>query len=155
MFKAHSTPWVCLGRTTAWPDEDNPPDPTPGTEEIEEAIVFVKPGRFTLCKQVESGGDVTVDGVKLAFVDDANAYTENARFLFIETVFDTSIHPHANYRQKGVFTDLTPAAGHETDDWLAPSDVSDRGVLEYLAHKTVKSFGAGETRIERTVIEFR
>lgn len=155
LWKQNTIPWIAVGRTAVWANEQNPPDPSPGATDIEEAIVFAKATNVKLCKPVTEGEDITVDGQKYAYVDDEDAYTEYARYVFVEATLDPAVMPYANYRQKGIFADLVPVAGHEADTWLAPADVSDVGHLLYLANKTVKSYGPGETRIERTVIEFR
>ena len=36
-----------------------------------------------------------------------------------------------DFRQYSVFMDLTPAAGYESADWLAPGNVDDYGILAY------------------------
>lgn len=150
--------WVAVGRTTAWTNESSPPDEDPATTAIDEAIVYVQPGVISLAKTVASGEDVEVGGQKYAFVADGNAFTEEARYLYIKGVFDPDSNPGqpaANFRQHGLYSGLTPAAGHETEQWLAPADVSDAGLLEYYENHTVKSLGAGESREIHIVIEFR
>lgn len=157
-LKTNATLWVAVGRTTAWVDEQNPPAADPSAITIEEPIVYVKipdEGAISLVKPVDVGEDVVVDSAKFDYVSDGNAYTENARFLFVQADFDGTTMPYANYRQKAIFADLTPAAGHESDTWLAPADVDDEGVLLYLCNKTEQTYGATDTPCERTVIEFR
>jgi len=157
-LKTNATLWVALGRTTAWSDEQNPPAASPSATTIEEPIVYVKipdEGVLSLCKRVESSEDVVVDGTKFDYVADGNAYTENAHFLFIQADYDGTTMPYANYRQKAIFADLTPASGHESDTWLAPANVEDEGVLLYLCNKTEQTYGSTDTPCERTVLEFR
>lgn len=156
LHKQNSTYWVAIGRTTPWPNEDSPPLPSPGTNDIEEAIVFVRPQLVSLAKAVLADGDVEIDGQQFAFVADEDAVAEAGRFLYIKAVFNPADGiPTANFRQRAVFTELAPAAGHELDQWLAPANVSARGVMEYLAHTTMRSLGPGEQRVIELVIEFR
>lgn len=154
-MKTDSVLWCAVGHTAVWPGEPDPPDEDPATTAIDTPIVYVKPSSVSLCKAVESGGDVTIEGQQYEFVADVDAYTEGARFLYLTTTFDPDIHPYANFRQFGVYSDLTPSVGHENDDWLAPANVDDDGVLEIYENHTVKSFGPGETRVIEIVIEFR
>lgn len=156
LHKQHSTYWVAIGRTTDWPEENSPPEAAPGATDIEEAIVFVRPQLVSLAKAVLSDGDVDIDGQQFRFVADEDAVAEAGRFLYIKAVFNPADGiPTANFRQRAVFTELVPAAGHELDQWLAPANVNHRGVLEYVANTTLRSLGPGEQRVIELVIEFR
>lgn len=156
LHKSNSTYWCAIGRTTAWDVESAPPSPSPGATNIDEAIVFVLPSVVSLCKPVDTGEDVTVNGQGYAFVADVDAMTEGARFLYLKTVYNPADGiPTANFRQNAVFTELEPAAGYENNQWLAPINVSDVGVLEYLSNHLERSLGVGEQRVIETIIEFR
>jgi hypothetical protein len=155
-FKQQSSLWACVGRKTAWTDENDPPVEEPATEYLDEPICYAAPSVITVCKQVSSGGDVTVEGQKYAFVSDGDAYTENARFVYLKALFDPdSGQPNHNFRRTGVYSGLTPQAGYESRQWLDPANVSDPGVLEYLDNHREMSLGPGESRQIEIVIEFR
>ena len=156
LHKTNSTYWMAIGRTTAWDDEENPPDPSPSATAIEEPIVYVTPTSVSLCKVVSSGEDVTHLGTKYAFVADEDAIDEGARFLYMLGRFDpTSGQPYDTFRQVALYSNLTPSTGHESDSWLAPANVDDAGLLEYLDNDV--STIMTDTRLEviEIMIEFR
>jgi hypothetical protein len=147
---------MAIGRTTVWDDEENPPDPSPTASAIEEPIVYVTPSQVSLCKVVSTGEDVTHLGTKYAFVADEDAVDEGARFLYMLGRFDpTSGQPYATFRQVALYSNLVPGTGHESDSWLAPANVSDAGLLEYLDYDV--STIMTDTRLEviEIMIEFR
>lgn len=156
LAKEHCTFWVAIGRTdTEWTDEEDPPTVSPGTADLDEPLVYVKAQSVHLCVIDLSAYDVQVAGVGYRFVNDVDAYTESARFLYVAATLDADAGmPAEAYRQKAVYSNLVPVAGHDSDAWLAPENVDDTGPIWVLANKTLKSFGAGEVREERTVIEF-
>lgn len=150
--------WFALGRTTAWANEAQPPDESAGAHAIDEPICYVLADVVSLCTPVESGGDVQVDGQEYAFVADVDAYTEGARFLYIHADFNVEESPglpYAGFRQHGLYSGLTPAAGHEADVWLAPVNVQDPGQLEYYRNHPVASFGPGDPREVKLILESR
>jgi len=147
--------WGAIGRTAAWPDEENPPEVDVMAHAIDTPIVYARPANMSLAKVVTTGEDFTFNGVKYAYVADVDAYTQAARFLFMQFEFDPSEGPYAAFRQDGVYADLVPAVGHESDLWLAPANVSDDGILMWSANHEVVSFTEFEIRGFRTVIEFK
>ena len=156
LHKQNSTYWISIGRTTAWDDEENPPDPSPSASTIEEPIIYVTPTTVSLAKVVTSGEDITHLGTKYEFVADGNAIAEGARYLYLLARFDpTSGQPYDTFRQVALFSNLVPASGHESDSWLAPANVSSEGLLEYLDNDV--STIMTETRLEviEIMIEFR
>lgn len=156
LHKMSSTYWISIGRTTAWDDEENPPDPSPSASTIEEPIIYVTPTTVSLAKVVTSGEDITHLGTKYEFVADGNAIAEGARYLYLLARFDpTSGQPYDTFRQVALFSNLVPASGHESDSWLAPANVSSEGLLEYLDNDV--STIMTETRLEviEIMIEFR
>jgi len=156
LHKTNSTYWVAIGRTTAWDNEKNPPDPSPTASTIEEPVVYVTPTQVTLCKVVSTGEDVTHLGTKYEFVDDVDAIDEGARFLYMLARFDpTSGQPYDTFRQVALFSNLVPATGHESDSWLAPANVSDEGLLEYLDNDVATIMTDTRLEVIEIMIEFR
>jgi hypothetical protein len=156
--KQHYSWWAVLGKTTPWPDESVPPIETPASHNVDEPIVYVRPDTITLCKPVSSGGDITVAGQQYAFVADAAAYTDMARFIYIHAEFNVEENPGmpwGNFRQYGISTNLVPVAGHENDQWLAPANVQNPGKLEYFTNHVFRSFGPGDQRTFKIVLESR
>ncbi len=146
--------WVGIGRTTAWPNEAVPPAHPTTNDDIEEPIVYVQPDIVSLCMPVSSGEDFTINGQGYALVADVDAYTEMARWIYVKALFKPSLgQPYADYRQKAIFSGLTPKGGYESETWLAPANVLDVGLVEYTHNSTVRTFGGGEVKIEETVID--
>ena len=156
LHKVNSTYWVAIGRTTPWDDENKPPDWEPAGHTIDEPIVYVRPAMVSLCKIVASGEDVSIRGQKYAFVADANAQVEQARFLYVRAVFNPALGmPVAGYRQRAIYTELVTTAGHEEDQWLAPENVSMPGIIEYCENSVLRSLTSGEQRVIEIVLEFK
>jgi len=156
LHKTNSTYWVAVGRTTPWGDDLAPPSPNPSVVDIEEAIIFVKAEYVSLAKFVQSGGDVIVKGDRYSFVQDGDAILEQARFLYIRGRFDPSQgQPYGTFRQIAVFSNVVPATGHEDDTWLAPADISSRGVLEYIDNKPPTQMDTESEEVIQAIIEFR
>lgn len=157
LFKTIAKHWACVGRTTAWDDEEDPPAEDPETTVVEEPIVYVLPTQVSMAKSVIVGqGELIIDGAEYVLVDDEDAYDEDARFVYLQFNFDPDGgQPGADFRQHGVFVDLVPATGHENDLWLAPANVDDPGVLCCYDNHIVQELGLGEARQIDMVIEFR
>lgn len=165
--KNGDTLWVAIGRTSPWtPDDEIPDDPQPGATGIDEPICYRRPVKLTVAKQVDQAtydglpetDRSNVNGILLQFVDDEDAYTEYARLLYFRAVWNpvTDGHPADDFRQVGLFSGLVPSAGHEADDWLAPANVDDPGLLEYVDNGTVQLMdGTGPIVTTHGVIEFR
>jgi len=156
LHKTNSAYWLAIGRTTPWIDELAPPTPNPGIIDIEEAIIFVKAEMVRLAKFVQSGEDVIVKGSRYKFVDDNDAIIEQARFVYIKGRFDPSTgQPYGTFRQLGIFTGIVPASGYENRDWLAPANVTSRGILEYIENKPPTEMNLEREEVVQAIIEFR
>ena len=156
-LKTTSTLWTAIGRTTVWTDEQAPPIVNQTDNDIEEVVAYSKPYTISLCKEVVSGGDVTVDGQDYDFVTDQAALTDqDARFLYMVTEFDPNLGcPYGNFREVAVYADLVPDEGHESDDWLAPADATDPGTLLYLHNNVVTNMSPVRRQIIELVLEFK
>lgn len=137
-FKNNNELWLAIGRTTAWADDANPPAESNTTTDIDEIKGFVKITNKSMCYEVASGGDVTVLGQDYNFSSDANAYTNNARFLYLKGIISSTEFvedPTYEYRQVGIYSNLVPASGHSGELSLDPANVSDNGILEYYSNE--------------------
>ncbi len=155
LAKQNTTYWIAVGRQTAWTDEDNPPTET-RTDVLVEPIIYVRAWGITLCKAVESGGDITFKGQSYQSVDDEDAITEGARFLYLKAeLHPAQSQPYGTYRQAAVVADVTPATGHESDDWLAPADVSDPGLTVLIENDVPMVQSVERYVVLPMVLEFR
>lgn len=151
-----STFWMAVGRTTAWPTELAPPSPSVSSIEVEEAIVYVKAEVVSLCKTISSNPDVTVRGQGYKYVLPVDAVEEFARFIYIRARFDPSNgQPYDTFRQIGVFSNLEPTQAHANDLWLAPANVLDEGILEYIENNAPTVMNLNRQEVIQVIIEFR
>lgn len=155
-FKQANTIWAVTGRQTPWADENVPVQPLPTITSILEPVCFVKPQIIKLCKTVTSGGDVQILGQRYAFVDDDDALTESARYIYSLARFDPTIgQPYGDFRQVGLYVNLIPATGYDNDLWLDPLNVADPGVLIYASSDTVTTMSIQRIELVEIIIEFR
>jgi hypothetical protein len=156
LLKDNSTFWGAIGRVTAWDNEASPPDPSPASTAVEETICYVQASLVALCTPVDDDEDVTVLGQKYAYVADEDAIDEGARFIYVKVIFDPSAgQPYDTFRQIGLFSDLVPSAGYESETWLAPENVDSSGLLEYLSNEQSTNMSTSKKEIIEIVIENR
>lgn len=144
-MKNYSVLWVVIGRQTAWDDEEDPPTALPGTDDIEEPIVAVRPAVISMAKEVtEEAYNLLGEGYRaitsvagivkyLELVADEDAYVDAARILYLRATVDPVVlgHPGHDFRVYYVVSDLIPSAGYESATWLAPENIDSYGMLEY------------------------
>ena len=140
--------WFVVGQTGDWSNDGDSPEPfAPGDTSIATPVVAIKPAVTSLCREVSSGdyallaegqrASVVIEGVThyFAFVADEDYLIEYARFLYAHAIYSTPLgHPSpdtGSFRQYSVHCSLTPAAGYEDADWLAPANIDDYGILLY------------------------
>jgi hypothetical protein len=148
--------WMGIGRTTAWSTELAPPSPTVSATTLEEPIVYVKAEVVSLCKTINVNPDVTVRGQGYKYVATADAVAEFARFLYIRARFDPSEdQPYATFRQIAIFSNLEPTQAHSADLWLAPANVLDVGICEYIENNAPTVMNLNRQEVIQVIIEFR
>lgn len=153
--KQNTTYWIAVGRTTAWPDDDNPPTET-RLDEFIEPIIYVKGSGVTLCTSVISGGDITYKGQSFQSVSDEDAIDELARFIYMSAeIRPASGQPYGTYRQRAVVCNVVPALGHESDAWLAPANVLDPGTVCLIENDTPNIQSIARSQMLPMVLEFR
>jgi len=155
-IKNQHTLWIAVGRTTAWTDEQNPPDEDLTTTDIDEIQGFKKADTVSLCVP-DANGTIEFNGQKYRLVDDADAYTEVARYLYISAALRYDQFPVVTFRQTAVYVDTVPAAGYEDNDILVPGggQVSDNGKLYYYYNHPPRYRDASGVDIIEVVIELR
>lgn len=158
--------WIAIGRTSPWPDEDHPPSITRGETGVDEPICYRRASVVTLARSVslaeyESAPEnerALGDGLCLVFVSDEDAHDHIARYLYLNVCWNPGydLHPANDFRQVGLYPHLVPAAGHESDEWLAPADVDDPGMLRYLDNDKVQQMDSqGPVVFTPVILEFK
>jgi hypothetical protein len=151
-----STFWMGIGRTTPWNTELAPPSPSVSATTLEEPIVYVKAEIVSLCKTINANPDVTVRGQGYKYVLPVDAVAEFARFLYIRARFDPSEdQPYNTFRQIAIFSNLEPTQAHSSDLWLAPANVLDVGVCEYIENNAPTVMNLNRQEVIQVIIEFR
>jgi hypothetical protein len=128
--------YAALGKTSAWPDDNNPPDPDPEATAILEPIGYKKVSKNVLVVP-DVAGDIEVYGITWREVAEVDAYTEKARHVWIQAAFNYDEFPtNVSYRQIGLFSNLvresTDLIANPGRTALLPVHVTDPGVLEYI-----------------------
>ncbi len=101
----------------------------------------------------DPSGTITYNGSTWSVVSPANAYTLNSRWVYVkaEIVYDEL--PVGQYRQEGVFTNLTRNGG-VTAQAVLPSQVSSVGQLHGLVNRGVITRDSESIQDVNFIIEF-
>lgn len=97
-------------------------------------------------------GTIIHGSQKYRIVSPSNAYSENARWVYIETTFSYDELPINDFRQLAVFSGLTRANG-VTAEAVIPSQVSSAGILEVLENRRVQYRSEEQQELIAYVIE--
>jgi hypothetical protein len=131
-----STPlWICLGRTTPWPDEENPPIADPNTTNITEPIIYKRCEVQSFVVE-DPQGEYIVSGVRYRPITIAQARATMATTILIKaTILDNDVGDEVTFRQVGLYSKLIPTPGNEPKTKLLPNEVQDPGYLEWFANR--------------------
>jgi hypothetical protein len=127
--------WICIGRTTPWPDENNPPIVSPDILDVEEPVIFKKADVKTFVVE-DTTGEYIVQGVTYKAVSEEFARNNLVTTILIKaTITDTDISDDVTFRQVGLYSKLVPTAGNEGKTLLLPSEVEFTGYLEWVSNR--------------------
>jgi len=146
--------WIGLGKSSAWEDEENPPEPAPADETLTEPFLYLRADRASLCEPVDEippeEDGIIIGDQAYQFVSDEAGIADPARYLYLEVKYDTWIgQPVGGFRQIAALWGLQAIAGYTHWDWLSPARVADPGYVMGLANMAVKETILGEQRILR------
>lgn len=145
--------WMCLGRTTPWENEEEPPVPSPTATAVEEPTGYKKVSMVSFV-QKDPAGTIIYLGEKYKKLTDEEAEAASCILICVKGVFEYDELPAVTTRQLGIFCGLTPATGHETDIALTPSEVASTGRLDVIDN-TIPNTRADYQRDEYTyMIQF-
>lgn len=149
---AATNKYVGVGRTTAWANENVPPEPNALATGLEEAICYVPLTKAALVVPDEAG-TLTFAGQTWREVSVGNAYTEGAKRVYFEGRLEYDEAPLVTFRQIGLFAGLTKAPGAGTGV-LLPADVSSVGVLELLDNRAPTYRAADKVDVVGFMVQF-
>lgn len=138
-----------------WVDENNPPIPASSLV----ALTYVSGYRKIDTKQMvvrdDTNGTIVFPDSKWRIVTPAEAYTEGAKSVYLETTIQYDELPLGFYRQLGVFTGLTPAEGVPGGQMaLLPAEVEDVGTLEVVEYLVKSERIATKKEKLTTIVQF-
>lgn len=151
-FYNAASKYFAIGRSTAWPNESSPPAEDPDAVAVEEVIGYAPTYQVKLLKQ-DVGGSFTYNGTNYTEVTPANAYTEEATFVYVDARVVGNELPLTTFRQYGLFTGLVPAQGAPAGV-LLPNQVSSPGVLEALKNRAAVARYADKTDVPTFLFSF-
>jgi hypothetical protein len=130
--------YFCLGKTSAWSDESNPPIPL-NTDSIEEVAGYkLVESKFLVIPDTDGSGEITYRDTKWKIVPYDEAFSKGARWVYVMSYISyDDFSTDLVYRQIGICTGLTKkstvASGKSN---LLPSEVDNPGILEVLDNRT-------------------
>jgi hypothetical protein len=129
-FKSLPGLFFCIGRSQAWPDGDVPPPLDESMSAVDGPIGYKRVQRL-LHLVPDSSGGFEFNETTWREVDEADAYTEGAIYLYLETRLKPSDFPAVQYRQVGLYSGLIQTPGSPANV-LLPNEVTDPGFLEVI-----------------------
>lgn len=148
-----------LGGLTPWTGEGEAgvtvtiPSTTPASS-ISDIFAYQKIVSKYLVYKVDTGGDITYKGYSFKKVDVADAYANDAYFLYLEASFNYDELPIKTYRQLGLYVDLVPSSGSTNNQVLLPYQVDSVGVLEYIMNFEAIARAADNIDTARVIIQY-
>lgn len=131
-----------FGRQTPWENKEEegggeiPDAPSMSATEIEEPIGFKATDRVYLVIPNPEHGTIAYKDSKWEVVPLKDAYTKNARHVYIECTLRYDEIPLIDYRQIGILTELERADEVEPGKAaLIPSEVKNQGILQILDNR--------------------
>lgn len=126
--------YLALGRTTPWENEQLPPVTEEGINQLEELVGFKRMSRVSICRPLLEGETTNLPTVEYKgntwfLIDNANAYEEEAYYVYMEATVSETDLPPSEYRQVGVYTNVPWEAV------TAPVEEGAKGTLYYYDNR--------------------
>lgn len=131
--------WFGFGRTTPWPDENDPPVPDPTATGVEEVIGYKKYDMLTFVKR-DDAGTIVYLGERYSPISDEDASAEGAMLLYIRAIYDYGDLPEEDTRQIGLFYGLVIKEEISQDlEAVTPDQIETPGHMFVLDNTVVNS----------------
>jgi hypothetical protein len=131
------TLWMVAGKTSAWPDENNPTLPSGIETSVVDPQFAKKLSQIMNVYPGTSGNyDLEVEGTywKIATTE-AIAYANSARYLYLKCLFSRLTGPSVEVRSFGIVSGLTCTPGNESSDLLLNTQILSYGKLMWLDNR--------------------
>lgn len=154
-FYNNTSVYFCIGKSSTWVDDNNPPAPDPLATSVLEIIGYRQADTVQLVIQDNVNGTITYQGQKWSVVTTANAQSSGAKWVYVSTTIADTDLPLGYYRQVGVYTGLTKANGVGAGvKALTPAQVQTAGSLEVLDNRQPSNRLSNQRETISVIIEF-
>jgi len=127
-------------------------DRTPPTEDINSTHLIEEVGRIKfLAKEYvipDDAGIIDVDSIKWSIS------TSPSKYIYLKFQFEQTMNSESSIYQLGLFTDVVPVAGKETEDYLLPGDMDDEGKVVLIENQAVVYRNSATREVFEFVITF-
>lgn len=146
--------YLVIGKTSAWSDEQSPPQPKENTTTLEEVVGYKKCKKVALVRPAtpsdSSKPKISYGNKEWVEVSSENAIKEGAKYVYLLAEVVGEELPLGTYRQVGFTTDLQSSSGKQN---LRPEEVQDAGTLIFYDNKQFQNRTAQTTITEEFIIE--
>lgn len=153
-FLKHDDLFFCIGRTSEWPDEKQPPAVDVNQVDVEEQVAFKKVEEKKLVVP-DPNGSIFYMGDRYREVQADQAKAEKARWVFVSTELSGNEVPLEDFRQVGLYSSTklksTVPVGKTA---VLPNEVEDAGLLEILDNRKVTHRQEDQSEKLSLVVEF-
>jgi len=154
-FLNNTSVWLCIGRTTPWQDEENPPGAGVETVFLDEPILYKRITEMYFVKPVQSNGDYYIEGQWYEILTPSEARMEKTNLLVLaQSLSYQEVEDTVIFRQVGIYSQLIPDPEHQNETILQPSQVSDPGWLEWYANLEPTRIQSGQRINFHTILAF-
>lgn len=152
--------YLVFGKTTAWADEENPPEEEQDVSEISEVVGYKKLKKFSLARPMKANETednvkypvVTYRSQKWVLIPVSEAFTEGARWVYAEAELHPDEFPLGMYRQVGIHLGLVPNTGVVKHN-LFPNEVRDKGILHFYENREPQNRTSNSYALEQFLIK--
>ena len=157
-FQQKTDVWIGIGRTTAWDDEENAPDPSNAALALDEIVGLVKPASLQMVVPA-TDGEIEMFAQKFHALtppyDIDTLIAAGARWVYVPAWLMYDQFPVVAYRQEGVYSGVVPAAGAPPGAVvLLPAQVDSYGQLEALTNREKIQRRVDQKELVEFIIEF-
>ncbi len=151
--------WLVIGRSTAWPDDENPEVPDVAATEVTEVIGAKVATAQWVYRDDASGTEVFLsNGVVTRWTIVTtleDAITNDAHHVLVSSVITGTELPLDTFREIGVYSGLEATAITPSgQDQLLPTEIEDYGTLELIEYRKPVSRDSSSAYEVDAIIEF-
>ena len=155
-FQQKTDVWIGIGRTTAWDDEENAPDPSNAALALDEIVGLVKPASLQMVVPA-TDGEIEMFAQKFHALtppyDIDTLIAAGARWVYVPAWLMYDQFPVVTYRQNGVYSGVEHT-GEPGAVILLPGQVTSYGQLEVITNHEKLQRRTDQKELVEFIIEF-